>query len=299
MIFPRCFGWLSSAKVNEINGLLAEYLSADRLNECLADLPRQFGRQKIRPWSKIDWRKIDASQVVDLDLDVFLTIVRGALDTEAPISEYTNTSRQYLAPIHPQMAEFVGGDGKNLGLWELEEKRHTPALRQIYRRLSGVNILPQSREVSSYEPTADAADDLFRHGLHRIGTECGATCLYLWLMAHTRGELRAVLGEILIDEINHTAKFWGFGLWLFGNEKSWRSLPILFLNRNRNSRGLPATIKRTLSVLGWSRWTVAQKLSAIYTGIAAMLIFLHWQATLTEDLLQNLLNRDPVSLQPS
>jgi hypothetical protein len=46
-------------------------------------------------------------------LDIFLSIIKGALDTEAPIKDYTQTSRQYLEPIHPSMARLVGG----MGMW--------------------------------------------------------------------------------------------------------------------------------------------------------------------------------------
>nr|ADO19036.1 hypothetical protein Nfla_2902 [Nostoc flagelliforme str. Sunitezuoqi] len=156
-----------------------------------------------------------------LDAEVFLSILIGAMDTEAPIRGYTQTSRQYLEKLHPQMARFVGGTvGENgelleLGLWEKEERQHTPALIKIYTQLTGEKITPKLRTVRGYLPTDDAYEDLYRHGLHRIATEYGATCLYIWLMAHTTGALQDVLEELAQDEINHMTKFWGFGVWAF------------------------------------------------------------------------------------
>lgn len=107
---------------DRINRLLDRYLSFEHLHERLRDLPVQFENPQPRPWSLIDWH-LDHQQIVGIDPDVFLSILVGAIDTEAPIRAYTETSRRYLEALHPPLARFVGGttdsDGVLLepGLW--------------------------------------------------------------------------------------------------------------------------------------------------------------------------------------
>ncbi|MEL6930114.1 MAG: ferritin-like domain-containing protein [Cyanobacteria bacterium J06600_6] len=206
---------------SRINHLIDRYLNDMELGDRLEDLPQQFIDPKPRPWSNINWQAIHPEQVIGLELDIFLSILKGALDTEAPIREYTQTSRQYLEPIHPSMARFVGGlvavDGKmiELGLWEKEERQHTPALKRLYQQLAQETITPTAKTAKSHQAGANPYQDLYRHGLHRIVTEYGAVCLYLWLMSHTTGTTQQILGELLQDEVNHLTKFWGVGMWLY------------------------------------------------------------------------------------
>ncbi|MBW4490204.1 MAG: ferritin-like domain-containing protein [Trichocoleus desertorum ATA4-8-CV12] len=204
-----------------IDALINCYLSVEHLRDRLEDLPVQFRTPQTRPWQPIDWQAIDRQQVVGIDLDVFLAILKGAIDTEAPIRQYTQTSRLYLEQLHPQLARFVGGTVDGHGsltepaLWEKEERQHTLALMKVYTHLTGKKVTPTQRAVRSYQSSGNLRNDLYQHGLHRIATEYGATCLYLWLMAHTTGPLQAVLEELTQDEINHMTKFWGFGVWAF------------------------------------------------------------------------------------
>lgn len=100
------------------------YIAVEKLHERLQDLSTQFANPQSRPWKLIDWQTINRNQIIGLDAEVFLSILIGAMNTEAPIRSYTQTSRQYLEKLHPQMARFVGGtvgeDGEllELGLWE-------------------------------------------------------------------------------------------------------------------------------------------------------------------------------------
>ncbi len=204
-----------------INYLIDQYLSLEELGDRLEDLSQQFENPQPRQWATINWQNINPEQVIGLELNVFLSIIKGALETEAPIRDYTQASRQYLEPIHPSMAKFVGGkidkDGKiiELGLWEKEERQHTPALAKIYQQLTNQKIIPQLRTAKSYQAWENPYQDLYKHGLHRVATEYSAACLYLWLMSHTTGVIQQILAELLQDEINHLAKFWGMGMWLY------------------------------------------------------------------------------------
>ncbi|GAB4545461.1 MAG: hypothetical protein Tsb0014_39660 [Pleurocapsa sp.] len=287
-----------------INHLITSYLRDRALCRRLEDLPRQFVNPQPRPWQPIDWDQINAKEVIGIDVNVFVSIIKGALDTEAPIRGYTQTSRQYLAPIHPAMAKFVGGvvtpDGKmkELGLWEKEERQHTPALLKIYQQLTGCKIKPNLRTVKTYQPNINPYQDLYKHGLHRIATEYSAVCLYLWMMAHSTGTIQQVLAELLQDEINHLSKFWGVGMWLYPDGYVQLTKHILVLiqellpltsSENSLSRSnLVITFRRMMSILNWQSWTCLSKIELIYTFIWVLQRMWQWSRTLTPEYLQPL-----------
>jgi len=233
-----------------------------------------------------------------------LSIIKGALDTEAPIRAYTQASRQYLEPIHPTMAKFVGGkvdlDGKitDLGIWEKEERQHTPALTKIYQQLTNTKISPQAKKVKSHFLNTNPYEDLYKHGIHRVATEYGAACLYIWiwLMSHTTGTIQAVLAELLQDEVNHLCKFWGMGMWLYpdGAELLIKYLlnqihPILphSTEEKQSSGNLKPTFQRMMMVLDWQSWSTLSRGELIYTFIWVLKRMGHWSSQLTPEYLQS------------
>jgi hypothetical protein len=283
-----------------IQQLTHHYLSPKQLNERLDELPQQFQRPCPRPWKSINWQTITPEQVVGMQLPTFLAVLKGAIDTEAPIRGYTQTSRQYLENLHPQLARFVGGmvdeQGRllELGLWEKEERQHTPALLKIYTHLSGEKLTPAPHEVRSYQPTSVPRDDLYRHGLHRVLTEYGATCLYLWLMVHTTGTLQSVLEELLLDEINHMTKFWGFGVWAYPETGLFYAGAALLkstqgrVKYSRDHSSLIGTLDRMQGVLGWSTWSWQNRLTFLMACTSTMHQLWRWHHSLTHPHLDGL-----------
>jgi hypothetical protein len=296
---PNCF-----QIQKRINYLIDRYLSLEKLRDRLEDLPTQFNHPQPRLWQPIDWYAINSEQIIGIDKQIFLSILIGTINTEAPIRNYTQTSRQYLSKIHPQMARFVGGivdENDTLlepGLWEKEERQHTPALVKTYQHLTKEKITPQLPRVKTYQPSNNPYEDLYLHGLHRTMTECGATCLYLWLMAHTTGALQQVFAELLQDEINHMTKFWGFGVWLFPEsylKRICRSLcRFIVLQKSTQSshfqstKKLARTFRRMIKILNWNAWSLANKIEFSYTFICVMNSLLRWNSTLTKTYLQGL-----------
>ena len=280
---------------NRVNYLVQEYLNLEYLSDRIKDLPLQFINPQPRPWQTIDWQSISQSQIIDLDLEVFLAIIKGSLDTEAPIRYYTQASRQYLEPIHPQMAQFVGGKVAEdntmieLGLWEKEERQHTPALSKIYQQLTGEKVIIQGRTPKSYQPSDNPTLDLYRHGLHRIATEYSAVCLYLWLITRTTGTIQQILAELLQDEINHLTKFWGFGMWLYPDSLR-QKLNSTLSNRNyyHSMIRLITTFRRMMEILHWESWKINYKIELIYTFIWVMQQMMRWSRTLTPEYLATL-----------
>lgn len=219
-----------------------------------------------------------------------------SLDTEAPIRGYTQTSRQYLQTLHPPLAKFVGGvvnehnELIELGLWEKEERQHTPALQKIYQQLTGEKITPTLRTVRGYLPTDNPHEDLYRHGLHRVATEYGATCLYIWMMAHTTGKLHDVLEQLAIDEINHMTKFWGFGVWVYPNTSLLRVISIFIKTRRQSEvrNNLFRTLTRMMKTLKWEAWTLNNRITLILVFIYTILRLIKWNNTLTPQYLNEL-----------
>jgi hypothetical protein len=281
---------------HRLHSLIDHYVSIEKLHERLQDLPIQFTNPQPRPWKPIDWQAINRNQIIGVEPEVFLSILIGAMDTEAPIRGYTQTSRQYLEKLHPQMARFVGGtigeDGElqEIGLWEREERQHTPALLKVYTQLTGEKITPNHRIVRGYIPTDDPQEDLYRHGLHRVATEYGATCLYLWMMAHTTGALQDVLEELTQDEINHMTKFWGFGVWAYPDTGFIRITNTLIKTRSQNYQrnNLMRTLRRMMNTLNWNAWTLTNKATLLFTATYTMHRLWKWHNSLKPEYLQNL-----------
>ncbi|MGD1908551.1 MAG: ferritin-like domain-containing protein [Leptolyngbyaceae cyanobacterium] len=276
-----------------IRHLASCYVTESHLRDRLEDLPRQFHQPQVRPWSPLPWRQVHADQLCGIDRPTFCAVLQGTINTEAPIQGYTTASRQYLQDLYPAMAEFVGGqvDGNGqavtVGLWEREEKRHTPALIKLYTLLQGTSPQVVPHSARPYGPSTDPASALYRHGLHRVATEYGATCLYLWMMAHSTGPLQAVLAELLIDEINHMTKFWGFGQWAYpdsGLPKISATLGRSFIQKLRSPKtqgSLLHTLRRMMAELAWDQWNSAQRVALIYSFDQVMRPLWRWHQTLT------------------
>jgi hypothetical protein len=281
-----------------LTGLINQYFSQTILSDRLQDLPQQLAFPRPRPWPIIDWADINPGQVIGIDLEVFLAILNGAIETEMPIRDYTQTSRQYLERLYPAMAKFVGGEvsaqGQLLspGLWEREERRHTPALTKIYTQLAGVEIAPTPHSARAYLPSTNPRTDLLRHGLHRVATEYGAACLYTWLMAHSTGSLQAVLAELVKDEVNHMTKFLGFGVWFFPEFSSRQAIAVL-LKPSQHPSHLLRTLRRMTAVLNWSGWSISNKLSFAFTCCSVLHRLWAWSQSLTPEYLENMLGPVP------
>ncbi|MEM6836330.1 MAG: ferritin-like domain-containing protein [Cyanobacteria bacterium P01_C01_bin.120] len=286
--------------LKRIRTLRSRYVTAAILRDRLEDLPHQLKQPTLRPWGALPWRDVAPDQLMGIDCETFCATLLGTINTEAPIRDYTQSSRQYLEALYPGMARFVGGQvdeaGKlvELGLWEREENRHTPALAKLYKLLTGQRpeIIPHVAR--PYQAAADARGNLYRHGLHRVATEYGATCLYLWMMAHSTGALQTVLAELLIDEINHMTKFWGFGMWAYPDSspvKIGQTLGQAMLRkvRDRTTQGsLLHTLRRMMAELAWEQWSPTQRLTLLYTFDQVMKSLWRWNRSLTPEYLNDL-----------
>lgn len=213
---PHYFGIRS-----RVNQLIETYLAPEILSDCLTDLPAQFTDPHQRPWDKVNWKEIHYSQIKGISPELFVQILAGAAEIESPIRSYSRESWDYMQSLHEPMAHFLGGTYGDdqaiqmVGIWEKEERQHCPALCKMVQQLTGQKLTIKPNLVGSYMPSDRPWEDACHHLFSRVSTEWSAIAVYLWMMAHSTGALQNAIAQLLQDEVNHLAKFWGFSRWAF------------------------------------------------------------------------------------
>jgi hypothetical protein len=279
-----------------INYLIERYLSLDILSEQLLDLPRQFESPHQRAWQRINWKAIDVNQIVGIDPKLFLFVLVGAIEIESPIRDYSKESWNYLQGVHPQMASFMGGvrdensEVVEVSIWEKEERQHAPAFSKIYQQLTGEKLRPTPNSVKDFYPTDNPIIEVYKHAVSRISTEWGAVSVYLWLMAHSTGDLQNAIAQPLQDEIGHLAKFWGFTCWAFRDRFSARmssttSQLMSLFKHHRSERTSSNDILQRTSLVH------ATELAFTFTRIMAQMY--RWNGNLKGDCLESLFGKSP------
>ena len=112
-------------------------------------------------------------------------------------------------------------------------------------------------------------------------------------MTHTTDALQDVFEQLLIDEINHMTKFWGFGVWLFPDTSLLKVAKTLVKTRSQNYKcnSLLRTLKRMMEKLNWKSWTLTNKATLIFTFICAMQRLVVWNNSLKTDYLRDLFDK--------
>jgi hypothetical protein len=131
------------------------------------------------------------------------------------------------------------------------------------------------------------------------------------LMSHTTGPLRQVLHELVLDEINHMTKFWGFGLWAYPDSYTQRlvrtlrkcllsHLPSVSASDSlqqashvRSTIEITRTFDRMKSQLSWHQWTLSNRCEMLYTFAIVMYQLLTWSNSLNRTDLNNLFGGTP------
>lgn len=275
---------------SRLNYLVERYLSLDILSDRLLDFPTQFVQPHPRHWQPIHWRNIHRQQIIGVEPRLFLGVILSAAEIEAPIRDYSGESRRYLQQVCPQLARFIAGTSSGngriveLGIWEKEERQHAPAFRKIYQQLTGekVELKPNTIVPSQFSSFQDAP---YRHLLSRITTEWSATSTYLWLMAHSTGELQSAIGQPLQDEVNHLAKFWGITRWLFADSplQRCRGLGSRFLELLQHHASDRSS---SSEVLHLNSWQYGIEIAFIFTRVLVQMC--RWDAHLSSEVLNHL-----------
>ncbi|MGF1601276.1 MAG: hypothetical protein ACFCU8_04525 [Thermosynechococcaceae cyanobacterium] len=286
---------------SRINYLIDEYLAIDCLSNHLTDLKAQFITPYQRPWGPVYWQEINPDQIVSIDPEIFLELLAGAAEVESPIRSYSRESWDYLQQFHPEMATFLGGTyGPDqsiqvVGIWEKEERQHAPALRKMYQQLTGHQLTLKPNSVQGYHASNNLQDDIYHHLVSRLSSEWSAISLYLWLMAHSTGALRGAIAQILQDEVNHLAKFWGFSRWAFG-----RSFQEQFLAATHTVAQLFKHYEQERShgsqALNTHQWLhqLSESVELMFTFLRVMVRIRRWDTQLSTRSLNHLFEPRPL-----
>jgi hypothetical protein len=272
-----------------INYLIEHYCSLNILSKQLLDLPSQFVTPHQRAWDRINWNAIAPDQIIGIEPKLFLSVLVGAVEIESPIRAYSYESWNYFQGIHPQMANFMGGSRDanselvEVSIWEKEERQHAPVFSKIYQKLTGETLQPKPNSVQDFMHTDNPITEVYKHIVNRISTEWAAVSVYLWLMAHSTGELQNAIAQPLQDEINHLAKFWGFCCWAFGDSFIGRvgnatAYLLGLLRHHRGERSRSYEISQTKSLVH------AVELGFTFARVIAQLH--RWNGNLKTDHLQ-------------
>lgn len=286
-----------------INSLIDLHLPITTLSDRLTNLPNQFSTPQQRPWDPINWQQVDRQQILNVKPDLFLKVLANAAEIEDPIRSYALESWHYLVPLHPAMAQFIGGEleGDRLirpGVWEREERQHGPLFRKLYQQLSGEKLQPKPNSVAGHTPGETPWADLRRHLLSRITAEWSATATYLWLLAHSTGELHNIIAQPFQDEINHLAKFWGFTRWLYQDSfyttfKTTCQTLLTFTQHHRQERTDGSLFFQPHKILQ----NAHHGIELSFTFLRIMTRLRRWDQELSPSFLRHLLGVSPLTLE--
>ncbi|MEM6253036.1 MAG: hypothetical protein AAF821_08945 [Cyanobacteria bacterium P01_D01_bin.156] len=279
-----------------LNYLTERYLAPNVLTERLTDLPSQFVNPHQRPWERFSWKTISPEQIVGVDPKLFIGLISSSAEVEAPIRAYAEISRDYLQTIHPEMTRFVSGSydktGRlvEVGVWEKEERQHTPIFCKIYQQLTGEKLVPHSNSITELPTVSSPSEALYRHAVRRITTEWSAVSVYLWLMAHSTGALQQAIAQPLQDEVNHLAKFWGMTRWGFGDSASQRMVAMMsqllnMFDHHKSDRS------DSQAIVNFSNMQYGAELVYIFTRVLRQVC--SWNAHLQPALLEGLFGQQP------
>jgi hypothetical protein len=182
---------------------------------------------RARRWQKVQLGAIGPQHVVGgLAVWEMAFMMNVAMENEDPIMEYTQQNGEGFRYLLPNLGRFMGKNVEQSryaaehgvpwceSAWCAEERRHSNAFARMIERL--VNISP-SRE-NPNQPMVVTPDEAaaVRHLISRQVVEWNASSSYIVMAAHSAGDLRALVRNIVRDEIKHLTILSSADSYLFG-----------------------------------------------------------------------------------
>lgn len=206
--------------VTRLWSIAKQELAPSTLDDSL-EAVRRFHREPERrshvqrPWSPVAVQRIHRDQVIGATIEDVAAVMHVAIEAEDPIEQYSGESGEALRLLLPSLARFMGRAeehrryAREHGLpwcsssWCEEEKRHAPMFAQIVSRLTGSK--PSRDNPNAVASFSCNEQDALRHLVRREASEWNTVGSYAVLVAHSRGELRTALLNLLRDEVKHLA----------------------------------------------------------------------------------------------
>jgi hypothetical protein len=207
---------------------------------------------RARKWEKVRLSSIRPQNVVGgLAVWEIAFMMNVAMENEDPIMEYSGHNGEGFRYLLPNLGRFMGKNEEQAryaaehGLpwcesaWCAEERRHSNAFARMIERL--VNISPNRENPN--QPMAVTPDEAaaVRLLLNRQVVEWNASSSYAVMAAHSSGDLRVLLRNILRDEIKHlsilsSADSYLFGPRPWGRFVDWVKMGLEFYRGQRKDR---------------------------------------------------------------
>ncbi len=149
-----------------INYLIDEYLSTDKLCDCLEDLPKQFQDPQPRKRSTINWQDINPEQVIGIELDIFLSIINQQKEVKNYQLRVNPDQDLYKHGLHRVTTEY---SAVCLYIWLMSHA--TGTTQQVLAELlqDEVNHLTKFWGMGMWL-YPDGAEQLIKHLLSQINT---------------------------------------------------------------------------------------------------------------------------------
>ena len=277
-----------------INYLIKNYLSTGVLYSHLHNLQLDLKIPYQRYPQPIDWQKINLEQITGTSNDLFMFQIINATKLEIQNQEFDTEIRDYLQSVNPQIACFLETTSNQNNIIskslinegkEKEEGQKFYLFREIYQHLTSDKLSTQDYTVKHDEFRRKLQEQIYNNALNRIINQWNAISIYVWLMAHSTGELQKVIVQPLQDEVNHLAKFWSISYWSFSDsflsslQNRTKNLKPLIKNQERQNEQ-----KDEILELNYALHSV----EVTFTFTSVMMQLYQWHKTLEYLYLKNL-----------
>lgn len=277
-----------------INYLIKNYLSAGVLYSHLQNfyLSLKNTHHKFNS-DLIDWQKINVEQVIGVSNDLFIDKIIRAVKLETITHDFETEIRDYLQAVNPQVTclfethPYLSSIEYNITLSKQEHQK-SYLLRKIYKQLTGDELQLRFHNTKQHEFKGDLKEEIYNNALNRIVAEWSIISIYVWLMAHSTGELQKVILQPLQYEVNHLAKFWGISYWAFSDSFLSR-LQSLTKNLTDSVRSSPKQEGEKDEILQINY--VLHCVEVNFTFTSVMMQLHQWHKTLEHLYLENLFAR--------
>ncbi len=207
---------------------------------------------RARRWDKIALSAIQSSQLLDIPVWGMAAVMSIAREVEDPILGYTHQSGQGYRFLLPNLGRFMGKNEEQARYaeenhlpwcespWCAEERRHGPAFARMIEQLTRTTIAGENPYKAAPVPVAEVEAQALRHLISRETTEWNASSIYVALAAHSQGELKDMITNIMRDEIKHLSILSAADVYFWGR-RPWRRFKhllrraIFFFNDTTNS----------------------------------------------------------------
>ncbi len=276
-----------------VNYLIRHYLSAGILYSHL----HNFYTSLKTPYSRhhhqsLNWQNINFKQVIGVSNDLFINKIISAAKLEMKCHDSETEIRAYLQAVNPRIScflESISPPSKPKSIFDRTSRRKeykkSDLFRKIYQRLTANELNIQYGSVKTYKLKGHLKEEIYNNALNNIVDQWNAISTYIWLMAHSTGELQELMLQPLQNEVNYLVKFWSISYWAFSHsfisslQKRTQKLTDL-IRREEKQEKHKNEILELNSALHFVEVT--------FTFTSVMMQLYQWHKTLDDTYLENL-----------